>query len=163
MELEFIDTDVVVSRQVLRLLRIIVRIVDLNLQAIGLLEVEVDKHLLDELRVEIVMDDLCLANLQPRLSLGYRVQDFFVEDTEGVRLRESVHVGQLLTLEAQLQLLSQSSPAEVRGRKDGSIDIPTASIVTAHADCLTIEMRALSAQISHFSKTLFIPKKIIEL
>lgn len=99
MELEFIDTDVVMSRQVLRLLRIIVRIVDLDLQAIGLLEVEVDKHLLDKLRVEIVMDDLCLANLQPRLSL-VRIQDFFVEDTEGVRLRESIHVGQLLTLEA---------------------------------------------------------------
>ena len=65
MELEFVDSDVVVSRQVLCHLRVIVRIVNLDLQPIGLLEVEIYKHFLDELRVEIVMDNLCFADLQP--------------------------------------------------------------------------------------------------
>lgn len=78
MKLELEGADEVVGAQVLSLLGIVVRVVHLHLVLLRLLEVEVHKDLLDELRVEIVVDDLGLTNLLPQGS------SLLEEDHEGV-------------------------------------------------------------------------------
>ena len=75
--------------QVLRLLRVIVRVIYFDLKLLGLFEVKVDEDLFDPLRVQVVMDNLSLANLSPSVT---RIQ--LVKDAEGIRFRERVHVRQ---------------------------------------------------------------------
>lgn len=91
--------DVVVVRQVLRAL--LVFVIDLDLEFLLLLEVEVDEDFLDPLRVEVVVDNFGLPDLLPLIPLC----NLLVEDDEGVRLRKSVHVRQIFTLEPQLEFV----------------------------------------------------------
>jgi len=55
-ELELVHTDVVMSIYLLRLISTIIRVIDLNLELLRLLEVEFNHDFLDELGVQIVMD-----------------------------------------------------------------------------------------------------------
>ena len=54
---------------------------------------EVHHDLLDELRVEVVMDDFSLPDPLPHPSL------LFVHDAERVRVGHGVHIGKILTFE----------------------------------------------------------------
>lgn len=65
MEGELVYTNVVVGIYLLRLISIIVRVIDLNLELLLLLEVVINHYFLDELRVKIVMDKLSLSNFLP--------------------------------------------------------------------------------------------------
>ena len=60
------STDEIVRVQILRL--VVIGIVDLNLEHLLLLEVEINQGFSDELWVEVVVDDLRLANLLPHVS-----------------------------------------------------------------------------------------------
>ena len=51
----------VVCTQILNLLRIIIRIVDLCLELLGLLEVEIERDFGDPFRIKVVMYNLCLS------------------------------------------------------------------------------------------------------
>ena len=83
MQLEFIDSNVVVSSQITRLLSIIVRIVHLHLKPVRLLEVEVDEDLLHKLGVGCIMDHLRLSDLDPRLLVALP-NHLFVEHAERI-------------------------------------------------------------------------------
>ena len=78
------------------LLRVIIRVINFELEFLALFEVEVDEDLLDPLRVQVVMDDLGFADLSPSVT---RIQ--LVNDNEGIRFRESVHIRQCYSLEGQ--------------------------------------------------------------
>ena len=60
------STDEIVRAQIPRL--VVIGIVDLNFEHLLLLKMEIDHGFGDELRVEIVVNDLCLANLLPHVS-----------------------------------------------------------------------------------------------
>ena len=60
------STDEIVRAQIPRL--VVIGIVDLNLEHLLLLKMEIDHGFGDELRVEIVVNDLCLADLLPHVS-----------------------------------------------------------------------------------------------
>ena len=92
---KLVHSDVVVTVNLFGLVRTIIGIIHLNFELLFLLEMEVNQDFLDELWIQIVMDQLSLANLLPTVVQGP------VKDDERVRLAESVHVGKLLTLEAQ--------------------------------------------------------------
>ena len=100
-------------------MRIIVAIVDLNLEAVVPLEMELSQDFADELRVQVIMDHLCLANDFPSIVI------LFVNDAERIRLREGVHVGQFLAFEAKRELLSRSTGVEARGSKYRCINVAT--------------------------------------
>ena len=91
---KLVHSDVVVTVNLFGLVRTIIGIIHLNFELLFLLEMEVNQDFLDELWIQIVMDQLSLANLLPTVVQGP------VKDNERVRLAESVHVGKLLTLEA---------------------------------------------------------------
>ena len=93
-ERELKNADVVMGSQLLSLIRTIIRVVHLYLELLLLLKMEVNHDLLDELRVQIIMDQLRLANLLPL------VVHCLVENAEWIRFAESVHIGQFLALEA---------------------------------------------------------------
>lgn len=117
MEGKLVHSDVVVTVNLFGLVRTIIGIIHLNFELLFLLEMEVNQDFLDELWIQIVMDQLSLANLLPTVVQGP------VKDDERVRLAESVHVGKLLTLEAQGKLLSEPLSAEVCSGKDGSVKV----------------------------------------
>lgn len=60
------STDEIVRVQILRL--VVIGIVDLDLEHLLLLKVEINQGFSDELWVEVVVDDLRLANLLPHVS-----------------------------------------------------------------------------------------------
>ena len=76
------------------MIRTIIRVVHLYLELLLLLKMEVNHDLLDELWVQIIMDQLRLANLLPL------IVHCLVENAEWIRFAESVHIGQFLALEA---------------------------------------------------------------
>ena len=114
---KLVHSDVVVTVNLFGLVRTIIGIIHLNFELLFLLEMEVNQDFLDELWIQIVMDQLSLANLLPTVVQGP------VKDNERVRLAESVHVGKLLTLEAQGKLLSEPLSAEVCSGKDSSVEV----------------------------------------
>ena len=66
MHLKLESTDEIVRVQILRL--VVIGIVDLDLEHLLLLKVEIDHGFSDELWVEVVVDDLRLADLLPHVS-----------------------------------------------------------------------------------------------
>ena len=88
------SADKVVTGKVFGLLGIVIRVVHLYHELFLLLEVKVYHDLAHELRVQVVMDNFGLPDLSPCFF------DLLVQDTEGVWLWESVHIWELLALEA---------------------------------------------------------------
>lgn len=117
MELELECANKVMLAQVLRLLRRVITIVDLNFELLILLEVELHLDLLDPGGVGCVMDHLRLAELLPHTS------SLLVKHSEGVRLRHSVELGQVLAPDVELEGLSKATSTKVGGSKHGGIDI----------------------------------------
>ena len=105
-------------------------------------KVEVNQHFLDELGVQIVIDKLSLTNLLPT------VVNIFVEDAEGIRFAEGVHVWQLLALKAEGKLVREASTAETGRGEDGSVEIVTVAHLGTRCNGNAIEMCRLRA--AHF-------------
>jgi len=78
MQRELKAADVVMLSHVLRLLCIVIAVIHLNLESIVPLKVKLDEHFADELRIEVVMNNLSFANLCPPLAI------LLVDNTEGV-------------------------------------------------------------------------------
>lgn len=99
MECEFEGTDEIVLAQILNLLTVVVRVVDLHLVLLRLLEMEVAEDLSDKLWVEVVVDDLGLPQFLPHISL------LLVHDHEGVREGHRVHIWKLFALKANRKFI----------------------------------------------------------
>ena len=134
MQLEFVHADEIMLARAFDLLRVVIRVIDLDFIPVRLFEVEVDKHLFDELRVQIVVDHLCLSDDGPRYLVALPF-DLFVQNAKWIRLRKGVHIGQLFAFQAQFELLSQAClSTDVRRSKNSSIDIASSAIIRAHLD-----------------------------
>ena len=82
MQLKFVRSDEIVA---LDLRRGVIRVIDLDFIPVSLFEVVFDNHLFDELRVQIIVDHLCLSDDGP----GYLVAlpfDLFVQNAERIRV-----------------------------------------------------------------------------
>ena len=77
MQREFICSNEVVGAQIIVLISAIIRVIHLDFKPLRLLEVEVDKNLCHELRVEVVLDQLRLSYHLPSFVL-------FVDDHEWI-------------------------------------------------------------------------------
>ena len=114
-EVEF--TDEIMCTQVFHLLRVIVRVVYLNLKLFTLFEVEVESDFGDPLGVQIVMDDFSLAKFLPDVSL------VFIKYDKRIGLGKSIHVHQVFTCETQFEFLSKTTASEIGSGKYSSINI----------------------------------------
>lgn len=80
-------------------LRVVINIININLELVIELEVVLAGNLGDELGVQVVVDDLGLADLEPLVAV------LFVHEEDRIRLGERVLVLEGLALEGKLKLL----------------------------------------------------------
>lgn len=80
-------------------LRVVINIININLELVIELEVVLAGNLGDELGVQVVVDDLGLADLEPLVAV------LFVHEEDRIRLGESVLVLEGLALEGKLKFL----------------------------------------------------------
>ena len=80
-------------------LRVVINIININLELVIQLEVVLAGNLGDELGVQVVVDDLGLADLEPLVAV------LFVHEEDRIRLGESVLILEGLALEGKLKLL----------------------------------------------------------
>ena len=85
MQFELVCSNEVMRTQVLCLLSVVVRVVDFNLEFLRLLKVEIDQHLLNKLRIQVVMDQFRLAQNHPLNSIMLAA-NLLVKDATRIRL-----------------------------------------------------------------------------
>ena len=93
MQFEFVCSNEVMLTKVLRLLSVVIRVVDFNLEFLRLLKMEIDQHLLNKLRIQVVMDHFRLPQNRPLLILTILAANQLVKDAKRIRLGESVQIG----------------------------------------------------------------------
>ena len=97
---EFKRTEKVVLTQIVDEDLVIIWVINLDFVKFGHLKVIVNIHFGDELRVQSVVDYLCITHLLPALILI-----LFVYDCKWIWSAAFVHVDQALALEAQFKLV----------------------------------------------------------
>ena len=107
MELELKGSEEVVQSQIVDLL-IVVNVVNFNFESLLLLEEVVDCDFCDEVRVERVVYDFSLSNLDPLISLRFK------KNKEGIRKTECIHVRKICAGKGQRELLRGTSAAKAR-------------------------------------------------
>ena len=85
MQFELVFANKVMRTQVLRLLSVVIRVIDFNLEFLRLLEVEINHHLLHKLWIQIVMDHFRLAQNHP-LNTIILAANLLVKDAKRIRL-----------------------------------------------------------------------------
>ena len=133
MQLEFKRANEILVGEVLCLL-IIIRVIHLHLELFRLLEVEVYQDLLDELGVQVVVDDFSLSDPLPHPTL------LFVHDAERVRVGHGIHIGKILALKANRELVRETTTAEIGCCKDSRVNITSLSHFAARCHSVAVQV-----------------------